>query len=642
MKLQKLFTPMKIGNCEIPNRLVVPAMVVDYCTEDGYATDRYIKYHEAKAKGGWGLIITEDYGICKHGKGYPHIAALYEDAQIEGHKKLTDTVHKYESRIFCQLYHPGRQSNAYVNGGEQPVAPSAIPCALMRQLPKELSVGEIRQIVGWFGDAALRAKKAGFDGVEVHAGHGYLLAEFLSPLVNKRSDQYGGSFENRLRIVREVLGDIRSKVGADYPVTVRFSVDETADGGRDIAESRVLAMEFEDMGFDALHVSSGIYSSYGNGIVSTMYVPHAWTVNYAEEIKKLVSIPVITVNRINEPKMADMLIASGKTDFVAMGRGSLADPDLPNKAKSGQYEDIRYCIGCLQGCIQGIITGNGAKCMVNPMLGQEYKENQTPVGHPKKVMVIGAGPGGLQAAVTAAERGHNVTVYEKQEDIGGQFKAAAYPPYKGELATYTAWCRHRLEQLNVPVRLQSEVTEETIREARPDAVVLATGGTPLKPHIPGIDLPHVVTAEDALTGKVPVNDTVVICGGGEVGGETAAFLGMEEKKVTVVEMLPNILKELAPASAISVKGMLKKYDVQIHTDTKVLEIREDRVICENTQGVVEYPAQTVVLAFGYKPDCALKEVIKENCPETHIIGGAVKTSNALDAIQDGYRVGCQI
>ena len=259
---------------------------------------------------------------------------------------------------------------------------------------------EIHEIVSQFGDTALRAKKAGFDGVEVHAGHGYLLAEFLSPYANKRTDEYGGSFENRIRIIREILNNIRNKVGEDFPVTIRFSAVEAMEGGRDMAESRVLAVEFEEMGFDALHISSGVYSSYCKGIISTMYVEHAWTVDYAEEIKKLVNIPVITVNRINEPKMANLLLKMGKADFVAMGRGSIADPELPNKAKAGNLEDIRYCIGCLQGCVFNPKTEVG--CFVNPSVGHEYEQDLSKVKTPKNIMIIGAGPAGLQTAVTAA------------------------------------------------------------------------------------------------------------------------------------------------------------------------------------------------------------------------------------------------
>lgn len=347
---RKLFTPQKIGSMEVPNRLVVPAMVSNMCTGDGCVTERYIAYHEAKAKGGWGLIITEDYAIAETGKGYRFIGGLWNDRQIAGQKQFTDRIHQYGTKLVAQIYHAGRQTKKLVSGA-QPVAPSAIPCPWCRDLPREITIAEIRQVVSQFGDAALRAKQAGFDGVEVHGAHGYLLAEFMSPYANKRTDAYGGCLQKRMRLAKEIIEDVRAKVGAGFPVLFRISADELRPGGRDMAETRVIARMLEDWGVDAIHVSAGVYGN--EGVVSPMFVPHAWIVDCAEEVKKLVKIPVITVNRINDPLMADVLLEMNKADFVAMGRGSIADPELPNKAKRGELESIRYCIGCMQAC-----TGN--------------------------------------------------------------------------------------------------------------------------------------------------------------------------------------------------------------------------------------------------------------------------------------------
>ena len=277
--------------------------------------------------------------------GYNQIAGLWKDDQISSHKKLTERVHQYDSKIFCQIYHAGRQSGAFVNGGVQPVAPSGIACPWLQSIPRELSYEEIKEIIGQFGDTAFRAKLAGFDGIEIHAGHGYLIAEFLSTYVNKRTDEYGGCFDNRVRFLKEIYEDIRKKTGPDFPVMVRFSADECEPGGRDISESRVLASMMAEWGVDALHVSSGVYGDHNKGIVSPMYVGHAWTVDFAHEIKQLVDIPVVTVNRINDPRMADSILTMDKADFIAMGRGSLADPWLPDKAKNGELTSIRYCIG---------------------------------------------------------------------------------------------------------------------------------------------------------------------------------------------------------------------------------------------------------------------------------------------------------
>lgn len=639
---KKLFSPFKINNCEIPNRLVVTAMVVNYCNKDGKATDRYIAYHEAKAKGGWGLIVTEDYAVNEHAMGYQFISGLWNDDQIESHKKLTDTIHKYDSKIFSQIYHAGRQSCSRVNGGMQPVAPSAIPCPWLREVPKELTIPEIEQIVEDFGDCALRAKKAGFDGVEIHGGHGYLIAEFMSPYVNKRTDKYGGCLDNRLRFIKEIYENVRSKVGKEFPVTIRFSADEATQGGRDISETRVLAKLFEEWGFDALHVSSGVYGDHNKGIVSPMYVPHAWTVDFAAEVKKIVKIPVITVNRINDPRMAESILELDKADFIGMGRGSLADPDLPNKAKAGDLTSIRYCIGCLQGCVEALYLGTSVKCLVNPSLGREGEIDYGLVSSPKTVLVAGGGPGGLEAARTAAMKGHHVSLYEKRGFLGGQFCSAAYPPCKGELATYTAWLINELDKLGVRIHLNTELTKELVVQAKPDVVIVATGGTPIVPPIKGIGKPHVKNAEDVLLGLVSTGDRIVVAGGGEVGGETAAHLAMQLRDVTVVEMMPDILRELDGVNKFNLMKIYDEYKIKINTSTKVVEILDDGVIVENSQGVFTIPADTVVLGLGYKPNNKLAEELKSVHDNVVVIGGALKTSNALLAVREGFDAGLNI
>ncbi|MDZ5723657.1 FAD-dependent oxidoreductase [Acetobacterium sp. K1/6] len=638
----KLFTPKKINQCEIPNRLAVTAMVANYCNEDGTATDRYIAYHEAKAKGGWGLIITEDYAVSQHAMGYQFIAGLWNDDQIASHKKLTDTIHQYDSKIFAQIYHAGRQSASFVNGGVQPVAPSAIPCPWLRQLPRELTIPEIEQIVEDFGDCALRAKQAGFDGIEVHAGHGYLIAEFMSTYVNKRTDKYGGCLDNRLRFVKEIYANIRGKVGDDFPVMIRFSADEVVQGGRDISESRVLAKLFTEWGFDALHVSSGAYGDHNKGIVSPMYVSHAWTVDFAAEIKQLVDIPVFTVNRINDPRMADGLLEMGKADFIGMGRGSLADPDLPNKAKAGDLTSIRYCIGCMQGCVGKLLVGESITCLVNPSLGQEYQLDYSKAAAPKKVLIAGGGPGGLEAARAAAIKGHEVTLYEQGSFLGGQFKSAAYPPCKGELATYTNWITRELDQLGVTIHLNCQVTKELVAAEKPDTVIVATGGTPCKPAIKGIDKALVVTAEDALLGNVATGDQIVVAGGGEVGSETAAHLAMQQRDVTIIEMLPKICSDLDGVNKFNLMKILREYEVNQMTQTKVVEILDDGVIIENSQGQQTLPADTVVIALGYRPNNQLAEALSAVHNHVIVVGGAVKTSNAMVAINDGFNAGLSL
>ena len=640
--LEKLFSPLKINNCKIPNRLVVTAMVTNYCNEDGTASNRYIAYHEAKAKGGWGLIITEDYAVNQHAMGYKNIAGLWDDKQIESHKQLTETIHQYDSKVFCQIYHAGRQSSHLVNGGVQPAAPSAIPCPWLREIPHELTIFEIEQIVRDFGACALRAQSAGFDGIEIHAGHGYLIAEFMSTYANKRTDKYGGCLDNRLRFLKEIYESVRSNVGDDFPVIIRFSADEAVQGGRDISETRVIAKLFEEWGIDALHVSTGVYGDHNKGIVSPMYVPHAWTVDLAAEVKKIVNIPVITVNRINDPRMAESILEMGKADFIGMGRGSLADPELPNKAKAGDLTSIRYCIGCLQGCTGALYLGDAINCLVNPTLGKEGEIDYNPVAVPKAVFIAGAGPSGLEAARTAATKGHQVTIFEKSLYLGGQFRSAAYPPAKGELATYTSWMANELEKLNVKIKLNTELTKDVVKAEKPDVVIVATGGTAIIPPIKGINKLHVLLAEDVLVGKVSTGDRIVIAGGGEVGGETAAHLAMQLKNVSIVEMRPDILCELDGVNKFNLKKILDEYEVKQLTETKVVEILDDGVVVEGVQGKFTIPADTVVLALGYKPSNTLAEELKSESTNVISVAGSLKTSNALVAIREGFNAGISI
>ena len=571
--LEHLFSKGKIGNCEMKNRLVVTAMVTNYCDKEGNATERYIRYHEEKAKGGWGLIITEDYAIDAHAMGYEYIAGLYKDEQIASHRELTDRVHQYGTKIFAQIYHAGKQQSSKVNGGVQPMAPSAIPCPWCREQPREMTKADIKEVIHNFGTCAKRVKEAGFDGIELHAGHGYLLAEFMSPYINKRTDEYGGCLDNRLRIIREVLEAMRANVGDDFPIIIRFSANEDMPGARDLSETRVLAKLFEEWGFDGLHVSAGVYGDYNRQIVSPMYVGHAWTVDYAEEVKKLVHIPVITVNRINDPRMADGLIEMGKADFVGMGRGSLADPQLPNKAKNGKMADIRYCIGCLQGCTGALYVGGPVTCLVNPSVGLEYKCDYSKVERPKNIAVIGAGPAGLETAIHAARRGHKVTLYEAKDRIGGQFVSAAYPPCKGDFTTFLVWADRQLREYGVHVLLNTRATADMVKGGNYDEVVVAAGGVPVVPPIKGIGLPHVKLAEEILVGKVAAGDNCIIAGGGEVGCETAAHLAMVQKGAVIVEMKPVLMEEIDGVSKENLMKVIdEEYKVQVGGEDYAIDL----------------------------------------------------------------------
>ena len=535
---------------------------------------------------------------------------------------------------------PAWQSTHYVNGGVQPIAPSATMDPLLQEMPREITVEEIHQIVRDFGECAHRAKESGFDGIEIHAAHGYLISEFLSTYTNKRVDEYGGCFDNRVRFLDEVYAAVRQAVGEDFPVIVRISVNEYLLGGRTEAESFVLARHCEELGFDAVHISNGMYASPAlRQIIAPMFTEHALNMQGAQQVKELLTVPVILTNRINDPRMADTLLKMGKADFIGMGRGSLADPFLPVKAQNGQFGEIRYCIGCLQGCEQKLFEGTSITCLVNPRIGKEYENDMKPVQEPQKVLVIGGGPGGLMAAETAAKVGHHVALYEKNGDLGGQFKSAAYPIGKGELATLISSLRQSLNDLQVPVHLNTEVTEELLKAEKPDAVILATGATPLTPRIPGIDGANVVVAENVLLGKSTVKPgPVVVCGGGEVGGEVAQFVAESHPDVTILEMQDDILNDMMVFTRRCLIQYLQDAHVKVRTRAKVESISEESVTYSNESGEkVTIPAATVISAFGYRANNPLEEAAKAVCDQVTVIGGAVKAGNAITAMAEGYK-----
>lgn len=643
--LKKLFEPFSIGGCEIPNRLVVPAMVTNYCNYDGTVTERYIRYMEEKARGGWGLIITEDYCVQPDGKGYSRIPGLYKDEQIEGSQRLCEAVHRHDSKIFCQMYHPGRQTTPAANNNTTPLAPVNDKDPMCRFQAREMTVDEIHRLVSDFGAAAGRAKRAGFDGVELHCAHGYLLAEFLSPSANRRVDEYGGCFDNRVRIVDEIMDVMRAEVGPDFPIQVRISSDDLVPGGRTIAETLELARHLEEIGFAAINCSNGMYASKAvNQIIAPMFTDHALNMDRSELIRRAVDIPVLLSNRVNDPKMADVLIDMGVCDAVCMGRGSIADPYLPAKAREGKDRCIRYCIGCLQGCEWPLLQDDAVTCLVNPRVGREYEDEMETVVEPRRVMVIGAGPAGLIAAETAAKRGHAVTVYEATDHLGGQFRSAAFPVGKGELSTFVSQLRESLTELGVPIRLQTPVTEELVEAEKPDAVIIATGAVPLLPPIPGIDGKNVVSAEDILLGNVEIADgPIVVCGGGEVGSETAHFITRLNGDVTVLEMQGAILNDMMPFTRSVLLEMMDDARITVRTNATVKAITETGVTyTDETGGEHTVPAAQVVAGFGYRSHNPLEDIARAHCGDIRVVGGAVKAGNAVTAAREGYEAGLAV
>lgn len=639
--MKKILESITINGMTLRNRMIVSAMVTGYANPDGSASEKYIAYHEAKARGGWGLIITEDYIINPKAGASAPLPALYDDSQIESHRELTERVHAAGGMIAAQLYHAGRETSSAVTG-EQPVAPSAIVDPTMPEQPRALVTGEIEILEDQFAEAALRAKKAGFDAIEIHGAHGYLVNQFVSPFSNKRTDSYGGSLRNRARFALNIVAKTRALVGPDYPIIYRMSVQEYVEGGLALEEAKAFAQMLEEAGVDMIHCSQGIYGSIA-AVVPPFGVTRGAFVENAAAIKSIVNIPVSAVGRINDPDLAEAILASGKADLVTMARASLADPELPNKVREERYDDISRCIGCLQGCLANSNAGTGkVRCLVNPMTGMEDEYSYAPAETKKNVWIAGGGVAGCEAAIVAAKRGHDVTLFEQRDHLGGQWCAAAVPMDKTEFSTLVVWQENQLRALGVDVHLNTALDAAAVAAGKPDALIVATGSLPVVPRsIDGIDGENVVLAQDVLMGKVETGRRVVVIGGGLVGAETADFLAHHGKEVSIIEMMDEIMRDGEPTPRAMLIDRLAKNGVNIYTETQVIAIESDAVVAERGGESVRLEGiNTVIIAIGVRANKTLEEsLVDKFSGELFVVGDAKKAKNGYLGIQEGFEAG---
>lgn len=634
MKFDMLLSPGKMGPLELKNRFVVPPMGTNLATYEGIVTDKMCTYYKTRAEGGFGLEIIEVTAVDPKGKAILNEVGLWDDAQIEGFTKLMDAIHEGGAKVIVQLHHAGRQTaNPYIFN-ETPEAPSRVPCPMLQVPVVEMSNERVWQVIGQFGDAALRAKKAGADGVEVHGAHGYMVAQFMSPQANKRTDEFGGSFLGRTKFAREIFADIRRKCGDDFTLLFRFGHDEKVPGGRTLEESIAIARMAEEAGVDCLDVSIMTYQSLPY-MSAPPAMPHGFNMFPTREIKRSVSIPVISVGRYT-PEIAENALKSGCADFISFGRESLCDPEIPNKVAEDRLDEISPCIGCTQSCLGYLNAGGVASCLINPVCGHEAEYDLGPAETPKKVLVAGAGPAGLMAAMTAARKGHDVVLAEKTDKIGGQFRLAAVAPTKQDIATAIKYYGTMCEKYGVDLRLNTEVDEALVREVAPDAVVLATGGVPLRPNIESLAESGAVDALDILDGIAYAGPRVLIVGGGMTGVETADYLAEANHDVTIIEMKPDIALDEATAPRFFLIPRLREYGVKWEVNATVKRFVDGGVVYEQGGEEKELSGfDTIILALGVRSNNPLEEMVRGLVDEVYVVGDAEKPAPANHATETG-------
>ncbi len=647
-----VFSPFRIGKVEVKNRIEFAPALSFLNPPDGYVNKEMIAFVQSLARGGAGIItIGESPVDFEYAKDHEFQLNLGDDSVIAGLSLLAEAVHRYGAKISIELSHGGRM---ILNRRQNPIGPSPIPCKreeLMAQMEGrrvnpvvEMDQDMIDRVIENYAAAAERCLKAGFEMIMIHGAHGNLLAQFLSPYSNKRRDRYGGSLENRARFPIEVLSAIRKRVGDRLAIEYRISASEMVPGGMEPEETIEFVKMIEDK-IDLLHVSAGLLSDPDlvHHIIQSTYLPHGYNVHYAEKLKKALRVPITTVGSISDLEMAEEIIASGKADMVAMVRAILADPEIVNKSRRGEPEESRPCLRC-HYCNRLNLP---IRCAVNPVLGRETEYAVLkPAAKRKKVVVVGGGPAGMEAAIVASARGHEVVLFEKSNQLGGNVIVASGPPFKGDMRRFLAWLVHQTEKAaNVTVKLNTAATPEMVQAEKADVVIVAVGSEPLVPTIPGVDGANVVEAGQVHLGKAAVGERVVVAGGGLTGCEAALHLAQEGKKVTVVEMVDEreLLSDVHDIMKFALLDLFQKHGVRVITEVKIEEITAGGVVVMDKEWKrYTIPADTVVLALGFKARADLARSFAETAPDVYIIGDAVKPQNVKAAIHDGFNVAVEI
>jgi 2-enoate reductase len=609
----------KIGNLTLKNRIVMAPMGIDYIDEDFGFSERSIDYYVARAEGGTGLIMTGATLVTSEFQKPNSMFLLDNEDKIDRIKKLADKIHSFGSKLCIQLS-LGAGNIGYVGKNNPP-----------------FSIKEIHKQVEAFGRAAALAKRAGVDAIEVHGYGGYLIDQFQTELWNSREDEYGGSFEGRMRISLEIIEAVKKSCGEDYPIIYKFSPTHLIRGGRELEEGIKMAKFLENLGVSALHVDIGCHACWQNAI-PTIYQEPALHEKYIQAVKKEVSIPVIGHGKMGYPEVAERIVSKGIADFVALGHYLLADPEWVNKVKENRSEDIVPCIGCNE-CMFSILSGEPVSCGVNPRCGREG-EKLSEAEVKKSVLVVGGGPGGLEAAIVSAKRGHKVTLWEKGEKLGGNLIPASVPKFKDDLKRLIRYYEIQMDKLGVNVVTEKNSTYNEILEENPDVVILGTGSTPLVPRLPGINGSNVHAAIDVLSNNTNLGENVIIAGGGFVGCETAVHLAEQGKKVTIIEMKERILAEPMPFNnLLALSSMVAENGINILTSTKLVEIKDNEVIVEKVDGATESVAcDSVIIALGFRSQENIKAELEGKVKDIRVIGDALAPRKVKHAVNEGFEV----
>ena len=639
MSYNQFLSPGKIGTMTLKNRSIFPPMGTHF-VDDGFVTDQMIAYQARRAEGGCAMNIIEIASVHYTSSG-KLILGIHDDKFLPGLTRLATAIKDAGARACIQLWHGGRQHSGLEFGG-QCWGPSAEPCPLTQEIPHVMTTDEIKEIIASYGDAALRAKKAGFDAVEIHGAHGYMIDCFLNAYSNTRTDEYGGDLEQRARFGREVIRDIRSKVGADFPIIMRMSAKENVPGGITLEDGIAAAKLYASEGIDALDISQGCYGAMPY-TVPPYYLPERVNVYNASQIKENVDIPVIVAGKIYTPDIAEDILQKGQADFVSLGRVQLADPEFVQKTAEDRPEDIIHCVACDTGCVERMFSGKVTSCVFNPLTGYETVTKVEPAAKGRRVLVIGGGPGGLEAARVAKERGHDVILFEQGAELGGQYITAGCPPHKSAVKEAAIHMGYRAMKAGVDVRLYTKATPDRIKKANPDVIIVATGSEPVIPPIPGVDGENVFEARSLIRGERFMRaGKVAVIGGGLVGLEAADLLVEQGKQVTIIEMLDSIGKELEMYIRPYFMQVIEENQIAVHVNSTCTAINPNSITIEKDGAKLDIEADAVVLATGARSDAGKVFEMAQQFGECYAIGDAKSVGNVLDAIWQGHEVALQI